>query len=125
MMKRLILLMTLLCVPLTSMAMKPMDDKSLDQISGQAGVSIMVDVTMNIHFDTIAWGDSDGLGSTWGVTTQGGYVGVTTLTVSGLTIAPRVYSLSPNSVSFWPDSESVSFLNGVPYRVVNVGSGIN
>lgn len=120
MMKRLILLIAMISMPLSSMAMKPMDDRSLDEIHGQSGVSIFVDITMSIRIDTIAWGDSDGLGPGWGVTTQGGYVGVTNFTMTNLTIAPR----RPNSVSFWPESEAVSYLNGTPYRVVNAGPGI-
>jgi hypothetical protein len=125
MMKRLIILMTLLCMPLTTMAMKPMDDQALEKISGQSGVSIMVDITMDINIGTIAWGDSDGLGSEWGVATQGGYVGVTNLTVKGLSISPRLYAPKSGTVSFWPEDGAVSYLNGVPYRVVNAGPGIN
>lgn len=45
------------------MAMKPLDEADLSAITCRSGVSIMIDVTMNIHFDIIAWGDPDGCGS--------------------------------------------------------------
>jgi hypothetical protein len=125
--KRIFILAILLCVPLTSMAMKSMDDKALDGISGQAGVSIMVDITMNIHIDTLAWGDADGLApgpnNPWTIQTQGGYVGLTNLTVTGLTLAPRGMSSSTSSVSLWPDTGIINVLNGVPYYQVNAGPG--
>jgi hypothetical protein len=77
--------------PVSVFAMSPLSDDDLSNISGQAGVSIMPNITMNIHFDVLAWGDSDGLGSDniWGVQTSGGYVGVTDLTVKNLYIGPR------------------------------------
>ncbi len=48
--------------------MTPLTDSELSDVSGQAGVSIMPNITMDIHFDVIAGGDSDGLGSNniWG-----------------------------------------------------------
>jgi hypothetical protein len=124
--KRVFLIAILLCMPITAMAMKAMDDRALERVSGQSGVSIFVDVTMNIHIGTLAWGDSDGLGENniWGIETKGGYVGVTNLTVSGLSLAHRAMAASPNSVSFWPDSGSIDIHNGVPYYRVQAGPGM-
>jgi hypothetical protein len=66
-------------------------------------VSFMFDIAMNIHFDVLAWGDSDGLGtySIWGQTTNGGYVGVKNLTITNLSIRPRTdafYKLYPLTI---------------------------
>ncbi|HNY66428.1 MAG TPA: hypothetical protein PKM41_13415 [Deltaproteobacteria bacterium] len=120
--KSIFLIVALLCMPLPALAMKVMDDRALEEISGQSGVSIFVDITMNIHIDTLAWGDSDGLGANniWGVETRGGHVGVTGLTVTGLALAHR----APNSVGFWPDPGSIDVVNGVPYYRVHAGPGM-
>jgi len=120
--KSIFLIVVLLCMPLSAMAMKVMDDRALEEISGQSGVSIFVDITMNIHIDTLAWGDSDGLGANnvWGVETRGGYVGVTNLAVTGLALAHR----TTNSVGFWPDSGSIDVVTGMPYYRVHAGPGM-
>lgn len=74
-----------LLLPLSARAMTPLEDAELDQVSGKAGVSILPNITMNIHFDVIAWGDSDGIGGS----SAGGYFGVTDLNISGLYIGMR------------------------------------
>jgi hypothetical protein len=74
-----------LLLPLSVWAMTPMADNELDAVSGQTGVSILPNITMNIHFDVIAWGDADGIGGS----SAGGYVGVKDLSISGLSIGMR------------------------------------
>lgn len=59
-MEKTILIIAGIFLSLSAMAMKPMDETDLSKITCRSGVSIMVDVTMNIHFGTIAWGDPDG-----------------------------------------------------------------
>ena len=59
-MKKTILIIAGVILPLSAMAMKPMSETDLSNVCCRSGVSIMVDVTMNIHFGTIAWGDPDG-----------------------------------------------------------------
>jgi hypothetical protein len=90
-MKRALLYFIILLLPYTTWAMTPLTDSELSDVSGQAGVSIMPNITMDIHFDVIAWGDSDGLGTNniWGEKTTGGYVGVTKLSINNLYIGPR------------------------------------
>jgi hypothetical protein len=86
------MLCSFLLVPLLLPAMTPMPDEALSRVTGQAGVSINPNLTMDIHADVIAWGDSDGLGSSniWGETgTEGGYVGITNLDIKGLTVKLR------------------------------------
>ena len=116
-------MLAMLVLPLSSMAMKAMDDKALEGVSGQAGVSIAVDITMNIHIDCIAWGDSDGLApgpfNPWNVSTTGGYVGATNVSLTGLYLSLRGASVSPNSVSLWPDSGTITIIDGVPYYQVD------
>lgn len=56
-----VLLMAIL--PLTCHASRAISDEDLSSITAQTGVSIFVDITMNIHIDCIAWGDEDGLGA--------------------------------------------------------------
>ena len=102
-MKSLFMFLAILLLPLSIWAMTPLADSELSDISGQSGVSIMYDISMNIHFDVLAWGDSDGLGtySIWGPNTNGGYVGVKNLTISNLYIGPRTdayYGLYPLTI---------------------------
>jgi len=61
-MKSALLFFIIFLLPFSTWAMTPLTDSELSEVSGQAGVSIMFDIAMNIHFDVIAWGDSDGLG---------------------------------------------------------------
>jgi hypothetical protein len=90
-MKSILTFIVLILLPVSLLAMTPLSDEDLSAISGQAGVSIMPNITMNIHFDVLAWGDSDGLGSDniWGLDTSGGYVGVTDLIIRNLYVGPR------------------------------------
>jgi len=62
-------------------------DSFINTITRRSGVSIYVDVTMNIHFDVIAWGDADGFGR--GGVSKAGYVGLSSLNVTGLHVGPR------------------------------------
>jgi hypothetical protein len=86
----LLFFMILLC-SFSTWAMIPLTDSDLSDVSGQAGVSIMPNITMNIYIGVIAWGDSDGLGANniWGEKTTGGYFGVTNFAINNLYIRPR------------------------------------
>lgn len=70
-MKGMMVIVVIFLVPLYAGAMTRVSDVVLSDVTGQAGVSINADVTYDIHFDTCAWGDSDGLGGT----TTGGMSG--------------------------------------------------
>jgi len=81
-------------LPLSVMAMTPVSDQTLSDVTGQAGVNINADLMMDIAIGTMAWGDADGItasGSwpTWGTTADGGYVGVTGFDIDGLRIKAR------------------------------------
>ena len=93
-MKKVLAFLAIMLLPLSVMAMTPVSDNALGNVTGQAGVSINVDVTMNLDIDVAAWGDSDGF---TGAATQG-WVGVTTLQVSYLHIWPRT-DYNPHLVS--------------------------
>jgi hypothetical protein len=106
-MKSFLALLTVLLLPVSVWALTPLADDELSEIRGQSGVSIMPNITMNIHFDVIAWGDSDGIGGS----TSGGYVGVTNLTVNNLYIGPR----EDVNNELWPTT--IQVINGRPYVV--------
>lgn len=110
MMRILLIIMFVICMPLSSMAMKAMDEKAMEEVTGQSGVSIFVDVTMSLHIKTLAWGDSDGLGNAWSIESSGGYAGTSGSSLSGLSLM----SISSKSVSFWPAASSINIMNGVP-----------
>jgi len=90
-MKRVLTILAILLLPLSVWAMTPVTDNDLSNVTGQAGVSINQDVLMNIHMDTMAWGDVDGLGNVgvgngtslgstglnpWTTVSAGGYIGI-------------------------------------------------
>ena len=60
-------------MPLPAFAKTVLPDKDLVDVTGQAGVSINMDVTFNLHMDSSAWGDADGLGAGSGTTS--GWIG--------------------------------------------------
>ena len=99
-MKSALLFFIIFLFPFSIWAMTPLTDSELSDVTGQAGVSIFVDITMDIHIGVLAWGDSDGLGSNniWGAQTNGGYVGVTNLTINNLYIGPRMDAYSYNEL---------------------------
>jgi len=86
--------LAIMLLPLSVMAMTPVSDQTLSDVTGQAGVNINADLMMDIAIGTMAWGDADGItvsGSwpTWGTTADGGYVGVTGFDIDGLRIKAR------------------------------------
>ncbi|HQI80692.1 MAG TPA: hypothetical protein PLR71_03945 [Deltaproteobacteria bacterium] len=110
-----------LLFPLSLSAMTPMSDEDLSEVSGQTGVSIWVDITMNIHIDTIAWGDSDGLGAitykSQGSCSSHYPVSVPIITVSTASMSPHMMELyrrysSPGSVCFFPSAVNMDIVDG-------------
>ena len=59
-MKSIAAVLSILLLSVSGWAMTPISDSELSDITGQSGVTIIIDVTMDIQFATIAWGDSDG-----------------------------------------------------------------
>ncbi len=97
-MKRVLTFLAIMLLPLSVMAMTPVSDQTLSDVTGQAGVNINADLTMNISIGTMAWGDEDGirgfeadglLYSPWGTIPNGGYVGVTGFNITNLRIKAR------------------------------------
>jgi len=96
-MKRVLTILAILLLPLSVWAMTPVSDSDLSKVTGQAGVNINADLTMNINIGTMAWGDADGIGgfnsgtdtSPWATVSSGGYVGVNNFNISGLRIKAR------------------------------------
>lgn len=103
-MKSILTLIAIILLPISLFAMTLLSEEDLSAVTGQAGVSIMPNIMMDIHIDVLAWGDSDGLGLIWGSSTSGGYIGVTNLSINGLSITPRtdVYN------GLWPITIDVS-----------------
>ena len=93
-MKRVLTFLAIMLLPLSVMAMTPVSDQTLSDVTGQAGVNINADIMMDIAIGTLAWGDADGITASgshpaWGTTTDGGYVGVTGFDIDGLRIKAR------------------------------------
>ncbi|MCE5283393.1 MAG: hypothetical protein LLG93_14980, partial [Deltaproteobacteria bacterium] len=98
-MKRVLTFLALMLLPLSVMAMTPVSDSTLSDVTGQAGVNINADLQMNIIMNTVAWGDSSGVdgywsgasftGGAWATTAAGGYVGLNSLNITNLRIKAR------------------------------------
>ncbi|MDT8272191.1 MAG: hypothetical protein RRA35_03265 [Desulfomonilia bacterium] len=74
---------------------KSLSDSDLAGITGQAGISINLDITLDYTADTVAWGDRDGHGSTY---TDPGWVGFDSLTIENLHLWPRTdYSMDTSN----------------------------
>lgn len=67
-MKKLIIALLLLVMPLSAMAMDTITSDALDGVSGQAGVTLGFcgTTTTTIDFSKISWGDPDGVNTTCG-----------------------------------------------------------
>ena len=59
-MKRVLTFLAVMLLPLSLMAMMPISDANMSKVTGQAGVSINFDFTVDLNFDKLGWGDSDG-----------------------------------------------------------------
>ncbi len=85
-MKKLIAIVSMLLIlPLSAFGLTLMPDTQMNDITGQAGVSIAIDVDLKLDIDTVAWGDSDGVS---GVDGTGGWVGLKDVN-AGLSFAVR------------------------------------
>src|SRR5512133_1714629 len=93
-MKRVLTFLAIMLLPLSVMAMTPVTDSALSDVTGQAGVNINADLRMNIGIGTMSWGDTDGLGTAfsglgWATNTGAGYIGVTNFNLTNLRIKAR------------------------------------
>jgi hypothetical protein len=91
-MKRLLAILAILLLPLSVWAMTPVNDSDLSNVTGQAGVNINADVTMNISIGTMAWGDNDGITGVympWTTVSTGGYIGMTGFNITNLWVRAR------------------------------------
>jgi len=94
-----IALAVMLMVPISAMAMSPVSESDLSTITGQAGVSINLDVTVNAFMNVVAWGDDDGIINN-AMTNDNlshaynsvGFVGISSLNIVGLNIRMRNFS---------------------------------
>lgn len=65
-MKRVLFILAILLLPLSAMAMTPVSDNDMANVTGQSGVTIDVSaMNIQVEMDTITWGDLDGLTQTW------------------------------------------------------------
>lgn len=124
-MKNILIVLTMLLLPLSLWAMTPLNDDELAEVSGQTGVSIFVDITMDIHIDCIAWGDSDGLGGSWdgyrsgGTSSRGKFTSTADVSITSNPISLELWEImqkyrASSGVCFFPEPVSMDFVNGVP-----------
>jgi len=73
-------------LPFSAAAMAPITDSELSAVTGQAGVSINLDATVQLDADVVAWGDADGFGTSGDITDNAGWVGLTDLGIVNLRV---------------------------------------
>lgn len=91
-MKKALTVLAILLLPLSIMAMTPVSDETLSDVTGQAGVNINADITMDITIGTLAWGDATGLDLPWDPagSDEGGYIGVKGFNITNMNIKARL-----------------------------------
>lgn len=93
-----------LMLPLSAMAMSAISDSDLSTMTGQSGVSINMNVDMNLSVATLAWGDSDGVTANNGVNNIGGvaanagWVGLTALNATGIQVQLRTDLINAGTI---------------------------
>lgn len=98
--KMLAIALALMLVPFTAFGLEMLQDRVMDEVTGQAGVSINIDaVVSNLDIGVVSWGDLDGVGGFTSLTYDGnynvfgsagaGYVGLSGLNVTNLRVQAR------------------------------------
>ncbi len=85
-MKRTAMLLMLMLLPMCLVSMNPISDSDLSEVTGQAGVTIHIDASMDVSFAEIGWGDVDGVPA---ISTEGGWIGIDSLKMDRLHVWPR------------------------------------
>ena len=120
-MKRVLTLLAIMVLPLSVMAMTPVSDQALSDVTGQAGVSIIPDVTITMSETDIAWGDPDGLGGT----TSAGWIGMANLDMSTdieCTIVTAPDQVLPITIDVATDMDGSYYDIGTTFIRTNLGS---
>lgn len=105
-MKRLLVVLAILVLPLSAMAMTPISDNDMSAVTGQAGVTIDIgNMNIEMSLGTITWGDVDGLDAN---TANAGYVNMCIETVP-MHIAIGSLTLSIDVGTYIPQSFTSAF----------------
>ncbi len=119
----------ILMIPFTSFAMTQVADSDLSSVTGQSGVSINLDVNMDISATTIAWGDSDGFtfattSANYTTNTQNeGWVGLSNLQITGLRIQAR-QDLLNTAYTNLPAALTVAGMGGAPVIQAKIATAL-
>ncbi|HQG30622.1 MAG TPA: hypothetical protein PLA83_01730 [Deltaproteobacteria bacterium] len=112
-MKNILALLIILMLSTPLSAMKPVSDAELSAVLAQSGISIFIDMTMDVHIGTVAWGDPDGavipVNGT-DVQMPGGWIGIDNLTIENLHVWPRTdFMMNGNAPSGgWKDIQPLT-----------------
>jgi hypothetical protein len=90
-MNKLLAFLALVLLPMSAMAMTAVSDQDLADVTGQSGVSINANLTMDLSITAVAWGDEDGLGEGSGTTR--GSIGIKNLDLTNMTITSQAEEL--------------------------------
>ena len=135
-MNKLWVVLALVLLPVSAMAMTAVSDQDLSDVTGQSGVSINANLTMDLSIKAVAWGDEDGLGA--GTGTTRGSIGIKNLDLTNMTITSQEKELgaafSPITIDVatrGPYGEDVTFVRfglgtlmvSMPAQTVDVALG--
>jgi len=90
--KTLVVASMLAMLPCAAHAKSMITDNGLDGVTGQAGVSIDMDVRFDVNADTVAWGQKDGSGNT-------SWIGMKNFTIDNMTVKLRPDILGAVTIS--------------------------
>lgn len=114
-------------MPLAAHAKTAISDGDMAAVTGQAGVSINLDVTMDLTMDSAAWGDSDGLGA--GSNTTAGWIGMKDFNANGIKVHARSdYLGTPQNLQFLTidvataDASNTQYADGTTFVRLGLGT---
>lgn len=108
--KILFIALLVLSMAASASAMQSINENDLAAITGQAGVSISLDLTVDLTVGTAAWGDSDGIAVAG---PSAGWVGISGLTLTGIQMRAR---------NDWSNNLGVG-IAGLKFITIDVGTG--
>jgi hypothetical protein len=118
-MRKAILILLGMLLPISAQALTQISESDLSNITCQAGITIVFDVTMSIHFDTIAWGDPDGYGSTQGAkSSSNNYSSSPDTTISEATDPSYVVRVDPSNMTLKQSGTEFRLFEDIFKRVV-------
>jgi hypothetical protein len=120
-MKKLALILALMIIPCSAFGLEMLNDNTMDQITGQAGVHIaMDDVQLFINIEKLAWIDCDGIDSPTACTGRPGAIVLNNFQIDVLNINAIVSTTLSDGNSLHTTNQTAA---GAPLQLYSVTCG--